>query len=420
MTPLRRQRFLRPLTLSFALLRAHLIVALIAVSLAGGSLLIAGMLELRGLGEHNLSLVARSIAYTVEAAVVFQDKAAVQDSIMRIASADDVEQASVFAADGHLLAAWQRPRTDTVDPLRRLVGRFLLRDPIEAPVLNDGEIVGKIRIRGSPDGLLGFLVTSFTWIVVCMVVSAMSTLYLSRRIFNSITMPLGELGRVTHQVRTARALGQRVPPARIRELNDLASDFNGLLEELEKWEAGMEREKQSLAHQATHDSLTGLPNRVFFEHQLTHAMESAAARQQRFAVLFLDSDGFKNINDTRGHAAGDRVLAVVATRIRGLLRVSDMVARLGGDEFAAIITPLDGMGDAVELAQRITGAMKEPIALDDGTTVTSPVSIGIAVYPDDALDATGLIRAADAAMYVTKTRYYENVRGGADAPRPVT
>ena len=203
-------------------------------------------------------------------------------------------------------------------------------------------------------------------------------------------------------MRTVRSFGQRVPPARIRELNDLASDFNGLLYELEKWEAGMQRENKSLAHQANHDSLTGLPNRAFFERRLAHDVEHAAREGERFAVLFFDADRFKEINDTLGHAAGDRVLSTLAARIRGQFRVGDIVARLGGDEFAALLAPLRNVGDARRIARNIALAMREPIVLDDGTTVTSSVSVGIAVYPDDAPDSAGLIHAADIAMYVAK------------------
>ena len=392
----------QPFTLARVLLRAHVLCALIAVSLVGGSLMVAGTLRLRRLVDHNLLLVTHSIAYRVEAAVVFHDPSAAQDSIARIASADDVEAVQVFDPSGLPLAAWQRDRVDTIGPLRRLAGRLLLRGPVEVPVLNDGTVVGKICIIGSPDGLLGFLVTGFLWIVACMILSVMCTIYLSRGIFNRITTPLGELARVTHQVRTVRSFGQRVPPAHIRELNDLASDFNGLLDELEKWEAGMQRENKSLAHQANHDSLTGLPNRAFFERRLARGLEHAAREGERFAVLFFDADRFKEINDALGHAAGDHVLATVAARIRGQFRVGDIVARLGGDEFAALLAPLRNVGDARRIARNIALAMREPIVLDDGTTVTSSVSVGIAVYPDDAPDSAGLIHAADIAMYVAK------------------
>lgn len=401
-------------TLSNALMRAHVVCALIAVSLAGGTLMVAGMTQLRDVVENNLQLVARSIAYTADAAVVFHDKAAALESVTRIASADGVDSATVFDTHGNVLADWQRHRERAFDPVREFAGRLLLRAPVVVPILNDGFTVGQVRLIGSPDGLVGFVLAGFLWIVACLLLSVVSTLYLSRRIFNSITTPLGELAQVTHRVRTARAFGQRVPPAHIVELDELASDFNSLLDELEKWEAGMQRENKSLAHQATHDALTGLPNRVFFDARLAQVAEQAASEQHRFAVLFMDCDRFKEINDTRGHGAGDRVLAITAARIKNQLRLHDMVARIGGDEFGAVLSALRDVGDAHRIARNIAKAMREPIALDDGSTVALSVSVGIAMYPDDATDADGLVRVADTAMYEIKTQLSEASRSQID------
>jgi|UniRef100_UPI003F4FF9E6 diguanylate cyclase (GGDEF)-like protein len=393
-----------PLTLARTLRRVHLVCALIAVSLTGGSLMIVGMIRLQALENHNLQLLARSIAYSAEAAVVFNDQRAALDSIARIASSDEVESVSVFDIHGGRLATWQRTRNDSHEKIWGLVDRLPWRSAVAVPILNEGVPVGEIRLHGSPNGLLAFIVTGFLWIAAGMALSVASTLYLSRRIFNRITIPLGELARVTHQVRSARSFGQRVPPAHITELNDLASDFNALLEQLEKWEAGMQLENKSLAHQATHDSLTGLPNRTLFERRLAHEVERATRDKQRFAVLFLDADRFKEVNDTMGHAAGDKVLVAVAARVREQLRAGDLVARLGGDEFAALLSPLRDAEDASRVAWNIAVAMREPIVFDDGTTVMSSVSVGMAVYPDDALDGIGLIRAADIAMYLAKAR----------------
>jgi diguanylate cyclase len=393
-----------PLTLARTLRRAHLVCALIAVSLAGGSLMIVGMIRLQALENHNLQLLARSIAYGAEAAVVFDDKRAALDSMTRIASTDEVESASVFDVHGRRLAMWQRTHNGSHGKIRGFVDGLRWRNGVAVPILNDGVPVGEIRLRGSPDGLLAFVLTGFLWIAAGMALSVASTLFLSRRIFNRITIALGELARVTHQVRSSRSFGQRVPPAHITELNDLASDFNALLEQLEKWEAGMRRENKSLAHQATHDGLTGLPNRTLFERRLAHELERAIRDGHKFAVLFLDADGLKEVNDTMGHTAGDRVLVAVAKRVREQLRAGDLVARLGGDEFAALLAPLRDPEDARRVAWNIAVAMREPVRFDDGTAVMSSVSVGIAIYPDDALDGIGLIRAADIAMYLAKTR----------------
>ena len=151
---------------------------------------------------------------------------------------------------------------------------------------------------------------------------------------------------MAHAARSERDFDRRVPPARIAELDSLGSDFNALLGEMEAWQSHLQSENETLAHQANHDSLTGLPNRAFFEGRLIRALRSAAKVNEQVAVLFLDSDRFKDINDNFGHAAGDAVLVAVADRVRAQLRDDDLVARLGGDEFAILLAPLHKVEDA--------------------------------------------------------------------------
>ncbi len=139
---------------------------------------------------------------------------------------------------------------------------------------------------------------------------------------------------------------------RLHELNELGNDFNALLDELEVWHSHLQSENQTLAHQASHDSLTGLPNRAFFEGRLNRSVRNARGSRDQVALLFLDSDHFKQINDTLGHAVGDEVLISVADRVRAQLREHDLVARLGGDEFAVLLTPLQSREDAEHIAER--------------------------------------------------------------------
>jgi len=217
-----------------------------------------------------------------------------------------------------------------------------------------------------------------------------------------IVRPLRNLAAVAHDARKERAFELRVPAAGIAELNNLGNDFNGLLDELESWQIHIQKEHQSLAHQANHDSLTGLPNRAFFEGRLSRAVRSAAALQEQVAVLFLDSDRFKDINDTFGHAAGDAVLVSVAQRVRAQIRETDLVARLGGDEFAVLLSPIQKTEDAMRIVDHIIASMDAPIALPGEETVTTSLSIGVAIFPEHASTPMALLNAADAAMYQAK------------------
>ena len=183
------------------------------------------------------------------------------------------------------------------------------------------------------------------------------------------------MAAVAHAARSERDFDRRVPSAQIAELDSLGSDFNALLGEMEAWQSHLQSENETLAHQASHDSLTGLPNRAFFEGRLIRALRSAAKVNERVAVLFLDSDRFKDINDRFGHAAGDAVLVAVADRVRAQLREDDLVARLGGDEFAVLLAPLHKAEDAHRIADKIIASMDMPIPLPGDTQVLTSLSI---------------------------------------------
>ncbi|NQD56343.1 diguanylate cyclase [Pseudomonas sp. CM25] len=398
-----RKPGLRP-TLRSVLGRGHLSVALLAVGLAGISLTLLGVLALRVYANQNLHLIARSITYTVEAAVVFDDSAAANESLALIASTEEVAEAKVFNNEGVQLAHWQRGDTGMFAQLEVQVATALLDEPVNLPIMHQQQQVGHIELVGQGRSLLLFLLSGLAGIVFCTVLSALAAQYLSRRLLGDIVRPLRGLASVAHAARRERSFDRRVPEAPIAELNELGNDFNALLDELEVWHSHLQSENQTLAHQASHDSLTGLPNRAFFEGRLTRSLRNAARQQDHLALLFLDSDHFKQINDTLGHAVGDEVLISVADRIRAQLREHDLVARLGGDEFAVLLTPLHSRPDAEHIAEKIVSSMKLPVQLDSGRSIATSLSVGIAFYPDDGADPASLLNAADAAMYQAKRK----------------
>ena len=152
---------------------------------------------------------------------------------------------------------------------------------------------------------------------------------------------------------------------------------------------------------ALHDALTRLPNRAFLVERLGRMQAQAARAQHALAVLFLDLDNFKNINDSLGHHAGDRLLREIARRLSATVRQADMVARLGGDEFVVVLAEIAEPEDAARVAAKLLDTVAAPLALD-GHTVSVSCSIGIGLYPDDGDDADLLIRCADVAMYHAK------------------
>jgi len=158
---------------------------------------------------------------------------------------------------------------------------------------------------------------------------------------------------------------------------------------------------QERDYASRHDMLTELPNRSMMRDELTEAIDVASRTGARVGVLLMDLNLFKEVNDTYGHAMGDRLLAMVAGRIKGQVRPGDLAARLGGDEFAVLLPGVEDHISAVRVAQRIRESISRPFTMDD-VTVTIDVSIGIALYPDDGTQIDPLIQAADSAMYLAK------------------
>jgi diguanylate cyclase (GGDEF)-like protein/PAS domain S-box-containing protein len=194
-------------------------------------------------------------------------------------------------------------------------------------------------------------------------------------------------------------------------LHDLSGTVVGLLgitREINE----LKRAEMTLEHLATHDTLTGLPNRYLMFDRLNQLLVRAARYGLSFAILIIDLDGFKRINDSRGHDVGDLVLRGVAERLTRNLRAADTVARIGGDEFVVLLESLRAGPDATALADKIRSTVGMPFALPGGDAAVT-VSIGIGQYPDDGRDAEELLKAADVAMYRAKRR-----RAAAAPPGP--
>jgi diguanylate cyclase (GGDEF)-like protein len=190
-------------------------------------------------------------------------------------------------------------------------------------------------------------------------------------------------------------------------VNFLGEELEASFSEIERRVADRTAElaiaTQELSRRALHDELTGLPNRALFWEYLAHRLATVDRRQTGFAVLFLDIDDFKVVNDTLGHAAGDRLLVDAASRLRAALRTGDTAARVGGDEFVVLLDDVSNKEAALVVAERLNEALSAPYEFGtDGRIATA--SIGVAVGPDGLETADDVVAAADAAMYDAKRR----------------
>ncbi|MEO8461144.1 MAG: EAL domain-containing protein [Dokdonella sp.] len=184
----------------------------------------------------------------------------------------------------------------------------------------------------------------------------------------------------------------------VRDAAGTRTHFVGVLSD----NTDRKRTEQELRYLANYDVLTGLPNRTLLSERLTHAISRPYQLGRKVAVLFLDLDRFKHVNDSMGHAVGDRMLRVAGERLRHTVRGSDLVARIGGDEFTIVLDQIGDASEAERIAQKVLTAFATPLSLDDGHEIAITPSIGISLFPDHGDSAAILLKCADTAMYQAK------------------
>ena len=217
---------------------------------------------------------------------------------------------------------------------------------------------------------------------------------LMRRLSRQVLRPISELRTSANQLRDGD-LEHRVPVHGAEEIADLAASFNAMADSIAL-------SQQRLALQASQDSLTGLANRTAFQTRLEAAPETDERRAGTQAILFVDLDDFKYVNDSLGHAGGDELLRVVAERLTTAVRPGDLVARLGGDEFAILLDAISHPDIAHAVGERVVTSLAAPVTVL-GTEVQIGASVGLALR-DERSDVDSITRQADVAMYAAKGR----------------
>ena len=223
---------------------------------------------------------------------------------------------------------------------------------------------------------------------------------------------LRPLSKIIHGIRKSDTDGIPVsaiePPNASREISLLSSTMNNMLDSIKSSRLILKHKHQELVeqkeilhHRAHHDYLTGLPNRILFNKTLKQRIKKAREEDNKLALLFIDLDHFKEINDALGHELGDKILKRVARQLKKTICQKDTLSRLGGDEFTVIVENVDETLNAAECAQKILSSLERPIIVDGNPFYISS-SIGISIYPDDGQTAPNLFKYADAAMYRAK------------------
>ncbi|MCZ4305109.1 EAL domain-containing protein [Zoogloeaceae bacterium G21618-S1] len=226
----------------------------------------------------------------------------------------------------------------------------------------------------------------------------------SKALYQSMWTSIYAQGHWQGEVLNRRKNGELFPElltvSTVRDPEGQPSQYVALLTDLSR----LRQSEAQLAHLAHYDPLTDLPNRLLVQSRLDHALDTALRESGLLAVMFIDLDRFKDVNDSLGHPVGDELLVAIAQRMRSRLRESDTLARLGGDEFLVVLEDIRRPEDAAEVAQGLIRLQDAPIRLPSGHEVYVGVSIGISLYPNDGDTTTELIRQADAAMYQAKNQ----------------
>lgn len=267
---------------------------------------------------------------------------------------------------------------------------------------SSGVQVGVIRVYLSPEHLNQELnkITTQT-----LINTAEISVLLILALFGTIRLfLLKPISNIVSVIRTRDADGfptAQIPDHGPREVSTLSRTMNSMIGTIRESRRELNEQKEILKYQAYHDALTGLANRYLLDDRLEHGIEKAKRYHKKMALLYIDLDNFKEINDSMGHKTGDRVLEIVAYRLREATREEDTLARLGGDEFTILQEEIKDNYSASILAEKILKTIAEPILVEDHSFYIGS-SIGISLYPDNGSTAQDLLKYADAAMYKAK------------------
>jgi len=353
--------------------------------------------------------IGREVSENCTAAMLLNDQQAAVLALKALAVKPHIIGARLFNKKQEVFADFYQnlagdPHIDELKTSTILQQGHLFSSPyldVFEPVIHEGEVLGQLMLRTNlAKG--NNLLTQYVLVgLPVFAVYSLLAFLLVNGLQRLISEPIKSLASSMRTVSEEKNYSYRVQKTSQDELGSLFDGFNEMLSEIETRDKELQKNEARLGHLAHHDPLTKLPNRLLFHDRLDHSLARAKRMKSRLAILFIDLDRFKNINDSLGHDIGDKVLCAISERLNSRVREADTLARLGGDEFVIILEHLKRNDDVrryvekllKDLAQRIEG-------LDQELHVTA--SIGISLYPDNGEDVDSLIQAADIAMYQAK------------------
>jgi diguanylate cyclase (GGDEF)-like protein len=382
------------------------IMALMASSVASATLMAAFLgydsVSAHRQLENRLETLGNIVGQNSAAALEFDDRVAAVEVLGALEAERSVVSACLYRPSGGLFAEYQRQTGvhDCPVQLRRggaaaglvTVSRGVTRGEDFA-----GTLVLKSDLQEIAERWRRMLEITGVLLLVALVVGGIAGSLLQRK----ISKPVRELAAAMHEVTERHDFSARVALGGADEIAELGSGFNTMLAELEKRAEDKRAFEAQLKHQALNDDLTGLPNRRLLGDRLLHALDVARRAEHQVALLYIDLDGFKLVNDSLGHGIGDLLLQQVSERLRSRVRASDTLARLGGDEFAVVLAGVKALEQAAGVAETLLGILAPPFTIDEHE-ITITASIGASVFPANGTTPVELLQQADSAMYAAK------------------
>lgn len=360
----------------------------------------------------------------ISARVPFHVKSEYQEILSGLSANPRVMTAKILTGEGLLLAEYSAPGVR--DPLKNvdlskmpwidwMKSTAASNSGPESQVFGSGKettIIRKITVdnqqivtlilRPKMKGLTEQLGLSFLITAAVLLISFMIAFILSNRLQDLVSVPVMNLVQTMKRVSREKNYSLRSKTAGKDEIGFLIDSFNEMLSEIESREETLRERQEHLQRLAHFDNLTHLPNRILYSDRLRQSILQAEREKKRIAVMFVDLDHFKDINDSAGHRIGDLLLVEVANRLQKIIRASDTVARMGGDEFTLLLSNIRDRENTGIVADKILKALSEPYRVD-GNEFYITASVGITLYPDDGKTVDELLKNADTAMYKAKS-----------------
>lgn len=392
----RKIRMLVTLSTGIALLLASMIFVSVEYHISKQSLV------------QRISVMSKLIGTHVNAALTFEDTSTALRLLRSMAAEPDIQLAQIYTRKGELFASFQSPVWQQSIPSQQPYIHLNQTDSVgyefsqqalhlTSAIELDGETIGHLYLRVSLQTLSTQVLYYLAGTSVVLLVLLLAIYLISSRLHQRISDPIRTLLKGMKTISEKQDYQLRIPQSDNDEIGSLITGFNEMIAEIE-------HKTQEVEQHAFYDALTGLANRRLLLRQLQQEVQRCARHQSAGALLYLDLDHFKYINDSLGHIAGDQLLASVAKRLSATIRRTDTAARVGGDEFVAIISDIPRCSianNALAVAESIRTAICAPHMLDDRTLHTSP-SIGITIFDEGNDNPHEIVKQADLAMYRAK------------------